>query len=355
MSTHPIDLRSDTVTKPTDQMYQVMREAVLGDDNLRDDPTVHELEGLSAAITGHEGALFCPTGTMANLLGTRMHTRPGDAVVLPSELNMQRYGVVAWNSLQPLMIETATGYPPAADFARMIEWGLAGDTPPTLVILEAPHNHAGGPLTSPEYLAEIRNIAHHYDLPFYLDGARIFNLAVAAGRPVSDFTSKADTTMFCLSKGLSAPVGSMLCGSRELIGRATRTRFLMGGAMRQAGLLAACGIYALNHLVDRLAEDHDNARLLAGALKRWPQITLGQISVDTNMVYLDVTGTGMTSTQFCDRLAQRGILAGGVDMNLVRLVTHRGITANDMSEVIAVIDDVLSSGRDESDGYENTL
>jgi len=341
LNTCPIDLRSDTVTKPTEEMYEVMHRAALGDDNLRDDPTVAELEALAASMTGHEAALFCPTGTMANLLGTRMHTRPGDAAVLPAELNMHRYGVIAWNSLQPLTIEAPTGYPPAEEFARMIEWGLAGDTPPTLVIVEAPHNHAGGPLTTPEYLAEVRDIAHHYRLPLYLDGARVFNLAVAAGKPVQEFTGKADTTMFCLSKGLSAPVGSVLCGSPELIVRATRTRFLMGGAMRQAGLLAACGIYALHHLVERLTEDHAHAKLLADATSRWPAITLGQASVDTNMVYLDVTDAGMTSIEFCNRLETHGVLAGGVDRNMVRLVTHRGITAEDINKVIATIDDIL--------------
>jgi threonine aldolase len=341
LSAPPIDLRSDTVTKPTEEMFQVMQEAALGDDNLRDDPTVHALEELSASLTGHEAALFCPTGTMANLLGTRMHTRPGDAVALPAELNMHRYGVIAWNSLQPLTIPTATGYPPAEEFARAIEWGLAGDTPPTLVIAEAPHNHAGGPITTPAYLAELRDVAHSYRLPFYLDGARIFNLAIAAGRPISEFTDKADLTMFCLSKGLSAPVGSVLCGPREVIERATRARFLMGGAMRQAGLLAACGIYALNHLVERLAEDHANARLLAAAIPRWPSIALGQTSVDTNMVYFDVAGAAMTSTEFCASLAERGVLAGAVDRHMVRFVTHRGIRADDIHRVVAAIDDIL--------------
>ena len=342
MTTQPIDLRSDTVTKPTEEMFEVMRQAALGDDNLRDDPTVHQLEALSASLTGHEAALFCPTGTMANLLGTRMYTRPGDAVVLPAELNMHRYGVIAWNSLQPVAIDTETGYPPAKAFARAIEWSLAGDTPPTLVVAEAPHNHAGGPITTPAHLAEIRDVAHHYGLPFYLDGARIFNLAVASGRPVSEFTNKADLSMFCLSKGLSAPVGSVLCGPRKVIERATRTRFLMGGAMRQAGLLAACGIYALNHLVERLAEDHANASTLAAAVERWPSIRLGQTRVDTNMVYLDVTDTGMTSAEFCGKLEERGVLAGGVDLQMVRLVTHRGITADDIRRVITAIDDVQS-------------
>jgi len=337
-----IDLRSDTVTLPTDEMYDVMRSAQLGDDNLRDDPTVHELEALAASITGHEAALFCPTGTMANLLGTRMHTKPGDGIVLPAELNMYRYGVVAWNSLQPFAVEAESGYPPIDELRRMIEWSLVGESPPTLVVIEAPHNHAGGPITSPEYLGKVRDLAHHYGLAFYLDGARIFNLAVAAGRPVADFTSAADTTMFCLSKGLSAPVGSMLCGARELIERATKTRFLMGGAMRQAGLLAACGIYALNNLVDRLAEDHANARLLAAAAERWPQVSVGQASVDTNMVYLKVDDTGMTSTEFCEKLEECGVLAGGVDINMVRFVTHRGITAGDIEKVIDAIDSILS-------------
>jgi len=336
-----IDLRSDTVTLPTAEMYDAMRAARLGDDNLRDDPTVLELETLAARLTGHEAALFCPTGTMANLLATRMHTKPGDGVVMPAELNMYRYGVIAWNSLQPIFVEAERGYPTIENLARAIEYGLAGDTPPTLVVIEAPHNYAGGHITTPEYLAQVRDVAHHYGLAFFLDGARVFNLSVALGRPASDFTAKADTAMFCLSKGLSAPVGSMLCGRRELIERATRTRFLMGGAMRQAGLLAACGIYALNHLVERLAEDHANARRLAAAIGRWPQISLGQISVDTNMVYFDLRRAGITAPALAAQLKSRGLLASAVDTWRLRFVTHRGISAADIDRAIRIIDEVM--------------
>lgn len=338
-----IDLRSDTVTLPTEEMYEVMRSARLGDDNLRDDPTVHELEALAAQLTGHEAALFCPTGTMANLLATRMASKPGDGVVMPRELNMYRYGVVAWNSLQPIFAESAHGYPDIGELKRAIEWGLAGDTPPTLVVIELPHNNAGGTVTTPEYLAEVRELAHHYRLFFYLDGARVFNAAVALGRPVRDFTSQADMAMFCLSKSLSAPVGSMLCGRRDMIERATRMRFLMGGAMRQAGLLAACGIYALNHLVDRLAEDHENARALARAAQRWPALVLDQPSVDTNMVYFNVEKTGMNAAEFAAKLKEHGVLVSVVDPMRVRFVTHRGITAGDIARTIDILDHILSS------------
>lgn len=342
LNSQPIDLRSDTVTLPTAEMYDAMRSARLGDDNLRDDPTVHELEALSAEITGHEAALFCPTGTMANLLGTRLYTKPGDGIVMPDESNMYRYGVVAWNSLHPILVEAASGYPDIGDLVRTIGWAIASDTPPTLVACEMPHNHAGGPVTSPDYLAEVRDAAHHYGLAFYLDGARVFNAAVATGRAASEFAGKADAMMFCLSKGLSAPAGSMLCGRRDLIEKATRMRFLMGGAMRQAGLLAACGIYALNHLADRLAEDHANARLLAQATERWPQIALAQSRVDTNMVYFNLAKSGMTPAQFCERLAERGVLASPVDIMQVRFVTHRGITGSDIEKTVEIIDGLFS-------------
>ncbi|MSP12775.1 MAG: low specificity L-threonine aldolase [Chloroflexi bacterium] len=336
-----IDLRSDTVTHPTEEMYDVMRSAPLGDDNLRDDPTVHNLETLAAELTGHEAALFCPTGTMANLLGTRMFTKPGDGVVMPPELNMYRYGVIAWNSLQPIFAPARTGYPAIDDLVSAIERGLAGDTPPTLVVIEMPHNGAGGTVASPEYIAQVRAVAQHYGLAFYLDGARVYNAVVATGQPLQAFASQADGMMFCVSKGLSAPVGSILCGSRPLIERATRTRFLMGGAMRQAGLLAACGIYALNHLVERLQEDHDNARQLAQAVACWPQLLLDQPSVDTNMVYLDVAKTGMTAEEFCHRLADHGILGGWINEQQVRLVTHRGITSADIEKTIKAVDAIL--------------
>ncbi len=340
MSCQPIDLRSDTVTHPTDEMYDVMRSARLGDDCLRDDPTVHELEALSAEVTGHEAALFCPSGTMANLLALRLYTRPGDGLVMPPEMNLYRYGVVASSGLQPQFVESENGYPKLDDLARVIEWGLAGDNPPTLVALESPHNHFGGTVTTPEYLAQARDLAHHHGLAFFLDGARIFNAAVATARPTRAFAGQADMVMFCLSKGLSAPVGSMLCGRRDLIERATRLRYLMGGAMRQAGLLAACGIYALNHLVDRLAEDHACARLLAQAVERWPQVELTH-PVETNMVYLDVRRTGWTAAEFCQRLAERGVLASVEEMTRVRFVTHRGITASDIERAIEAIEGVL--------------
>jgi len=343
LNTPSIDLRSDTVTLPTGEMYDAMRTARLGDDNLRDDPTVFELEALAAEVTGHEAALFCPTGTMANLLGTRMHTKPGDGVVMPPQLNMYRYGVVAWNSLQPLFVEAEDGFPTLGDLERAIDYGLAGDTPPTLVVIEAPHNYAGGTLTTPQHLAAVRDLAHRKGLAFYLDGARIFHAAVALGRPARDFARQADTMMFCLSKGLSAPVGSMLCGRRDLIERATRTRFLMGGAMRQAGLLAACGIYALNHLVERLAEDHANARRLADAATRWPQIRISQPRVETNMVYFDVSAAGMTGEEFAGRLKAHGVLASVVDPARVRLVTHRGITSADIDATITAFDAILSA------------
>ena len=336
-----IDLRSDTVTLPTDEMYGAMRVARLGDDNLRDDPTVGELEALAAETTGHEAALFCPTGTLANLLGTRMHTKPGDGVVMPHELNMYRYGVVAWNALQPIFVDSEDGYPTSAELERRIAWGLAGDTPPTLLVIETTNNHAGGTVTTPEYLDAVREIAHHHHLAFFLDGARIFNAAVATGRPVREFARQADAMMFCLSKGLSAPAGSMLCGTREFIERATRMRFLMGGAMRQAGLLAACGIYALTHLVERLAEDHAHARQLAAAAAHWPQVDVAQRRVDTNMVYLNVEKTGMTAAQFAERLKARGVLVSAVDPMCVRLVTHRGITAGDIDATIDAIGCIL--------------
>ncbi len=336
-----IDLRSDTVTLPTDEMYDVMRTARLGDDNLRDDPTVFELEALAAEMTGHEAGLFCPTGTMANLLGTRMFSKPGDGIVMPPEMNMYRYGVIAWNSLQPTFVPTDDGYPTLTALQRKIEYARAGDTPPALVAIETPHNFAGGTLTTPEYLASVRDLAHAHGLAFFLDGARVFNAAVAAGRPARDFAGTADAVMFCLSKGLSAPVGSMLCGRRDLIERATMTRFLMGGAMRQAGLLAACGIYALTHLVDRLAEDHAHARRLADAATRWPALRVSQPRVETNMVYLDVSGAGVSGADFAGRLRARGVLASLVDADRLRFVTHRGISAGDLDETIAQIDAVL--------------
>lgn len=338
---HVVDLRSDTVTRPTPEMYDAMAGARLGDDNIRDDPTIFELEALAAEVTGHEAALFCPTGTMANLLGTRSYCRHGDGVALPRELNMHRYGVIAWNGLQPFLADWRDdGYPTIDELARVIDWGLPSETPLRLVVVETPHNNAGGCVASPEYFARVRDLAHRHGLAFYLDGARVFNAAVALGVPARELTSKADLTMFSLSKGLSCPAGSVLCGQRDLIARAVKTRFLMGGAMRQAGLLAACGIYALNNLVERLAEDHANARLLASAVGRWPGIRIDH-RVETNMVYLDVAGAGLTPAAFCERLAAADVLGGAMEDTRVRLVVHRGIGRADVERVVEAIDTVV--------------
>jgi len=321
----PVDLRSDTVTKPTPAMRRAMAEAEVGDDVYGEDPAVNRLQARAAEIFGREAALFVPTGTMGNLVAIKTWTQPGHEVICETGAHINQYefssmsfvagcmpraipaadGILTWDLIEPML---QIKHPHKADTG--------------LVELENTHNVAGGSVYPTEVLEAICDHAHDHGLRVHLDGARIFNAATYLKKSVADITRKVDSIMFCLSKGLGAPVGSMLVGSQEFIQKAHRYRKTFGGGMRQVGVLAAAGLIALEESPKGLAGDHQNARHLAEALGRMPGISLDAAKVVTNIVRFDVSGTGHTAAEICGELKKRGILAGPFAKHAIRMVTH---------------------------------
>ncbi|HEU5233379.1 MAG TPA: GntG family PLP-dependent aldolase [Terriglobales bacterium] len=335
-----IDLRSDTVTRPTPAMRRAMAEAEVGDDVYGEDPTVNRLEASAARIFGREAALFVPTGTMGNQIAIKVHTRPGQEIICE-----ERAHILDWEMAMPALfsgclIRTLRGEDgiltwseiknkiPSSSYARA-QTGL--------IELENTHNMAGGAITAPEVTNEICRQAHDRGIPVHLDGARIFNAAVALGRPVAEVAGKVDSVMFCLSKGLGAPVGSMLVGSRKFIDQARSVRKALGGGMRQAGVLAAAGLIALEEMPNRLDEDHTNARWLAGSLADVPGIKIAPEKVRTNIVIFDISGTKLDSAAFLQRLKEKNVIASAVSQSLVRLVTHFDVTREDCEQAVEAI------------------
>ena len=320
-----VDLRSDTVTKPTRQMRRAMAEAEVGDDVYGEDPTVNRLQARAAEIFGREAALFVPTGSMGNLISIKVWTHHGNEVICEERGHINQYELASMSAIAGCMPRTT----PAPD--GILSWELIEAlirpkiyyrAQTALISLENTHNMAGGSVYPPETVADICDRAHAGGLPVHLDGARIFNAAVALGRSVAELTHKCDSVMFCLSKGLGAPVGSMLVGSREFIEKAHVYRKLFGGGMRQVGVLAAPGLVALEESPQRLHEDHANARYLAEGLAQIPGISVDPKKVQTNIVIFDVRGTGRTAGEICAELAKRKVLAGPTDKFAIRMVTH---------------------------------
>jgi threonine aldolase len=331
-----IDLRSDTVTQPTPAMRRAMAEAVVGDDVFGDDPTVNELERRAAALLGKEAALFVASGTMGNITAILTHTQRGDEVIVGSDAHILLAevggtGALAGAVLRPLPNDARGRLDPAAVEATIRPQNV--HFPRTaLVCLENTHNRCGGAALTAEDMAAVAEVAHRQGAAVHLDGARIFNAAVALGVPARELAASADSVTFCLSKGLSAPIGSLLCGSDEFIDRAHRNRKMLGGGMRQVGIVAAAGLVALDTMIDRLADDHANARLLAEGLARLPGIEIDPEAVQTNIVFFRLTEEPAPS--FIQRLSERGILAGASGPGSVRMVTHHGIERDHIEEVI---------------------
>ena len=323
-----VDLRSDTVTLPTDEMLEAIRHARLGDDVYGEDPTINELEALAAERMGKEAAVLVPSGTMANLVSLMSNTKRGDLVILESEAHMYWYeagGLSAIAGLLPWPLKSEFGVlnPDVVEAAirpRNIHF-----PEPTLICVENTHNRHGGTVVSPKQLEVLGYVARTHGMRFYMDGARIFNAAVALGVDVKDFTRHVDNLMFCLSKGLSCPAGSLVIGTKDFVERARRNRKVLGGGMRQAGIIAAAGIVALEKLVQRLADDHRNARFLAEGCARVEGLSVDLARVQTNMVVLDISDLCVEDGVFCSKLKEHGVLAGSIGRSKVRLVTHRGI------------------------------
>ena len=340
-----IDLRSDTVTRPTPEMRAAMAAAVVGDDVYGEDPTINQLERRAAEMFEKEAALFVPTGTMGNVIAIKLHTNHGEEVlceahshVLDWELSMMAWfagcvarsvptadGILRWERIEPALRK------PGPHNATT-----------TLIVIENTHNMAGGTVYPQAEVDRICSESHALGLKVHMDGARVFNASVASGIPVSRLTRDVDTVMFCVSKGLGAPVGSLLAGTREAIARGRAFRKRLGGGMRQAGILAAAGLIALEKMHRRLAEDHRNANLLADGLASIPQIRFDRSLVQTNIVIFDIAELGLTAEEFAASLKQRGLLASVVGRSRIRLVTHLDVSSEQCEQAVGVIKDVAA-------------
>jgi len=341
-----IDLRSDTVTKPTDEMRAAMAAAEVGDDVYGEDPTVNRLQERAAEIFEKEAALFVPSGCMGNQIAVKVHTRPGDEVIIEDRGHIYQHemGAVALISsvmMRPVRSQDRSGHLTWEEIETTLRVGVGYDSSRTgLICLENSHNMAGGTVMTAEQCARLCERAHGLAIPVHIDGARIFNAAVSLDTSVAELSRQVDSVQFCLSKGLGAPVGSMLVGPREFIAEARIWRKRLGGGMRQAGVIAAAGLVALEESPKRLHEDHANARRLAEGLAELPGIRIDPESVVTNIVIFDVSETGQTPGTICERLNGEGLLAFGWD-SVIRMVTHNGISAHEVDEAIAAVRGVV--------------
>jgi threonine aldolase len=327
-----IDLRSDTVTKPTPGMLAAMTAAEVGDDVYGEDPTVNELERRTAALFGTEAGLFVPSGTMANQIAVRVHCRPQDEILIESTSHIHLWeagGPAALSGVTCRAIGARNGLLSVGDLEGKVSPDDVHSVRTRLVCLENTHNRGGGTVYSPNAIIGIADWARAHGLAMHLDGARIWNAIVRTGVPAAEWASSFDTVAVCFSKGLGTPVGSMLLGPRDLIAHGRRIRKLFGGAMRQVGYLAAACLYALNHHIDRLAEDHANAALLAKAVAEVTDFTLTPPEVETNLVWFEVGERHGSARQVAERLKAEGVLVAALGPNVIRAATHLGVTRAD--------------------------
>ena len=335
------DFRSDTVTVPTQEMRAAMYTAEVGDDVLGEDPTIKYLERLAAEKVGKEAALFVTSGTQGNLVAVLTHTKRGDEVLMESEAHIYYYevgGMAALGGVIPRLIQGSAGIITPDALRKALRGENIHFPTPTLLCIENSHNRAGGTIWTPEQVEAVAEVARERGLQVHMDGARVFNAAIAQNCDVSKLVAPVDSVMFCLSKGLCAPIGSVLCGAKDFIAEARRNRKQVGGGMRQVGILAAAGIVALETMIDRLADDHANARRLAEGLREIPGIELDTAAPQTNMVYFHLkSNVKLTPVQVVEQMKRRGML---VDF---RLVTHYWITAADVEKVLAAFREVLSA------------
>lgn len=341
----PIDLRSDTVTHPTPAMREAMKAAEVGDDVFGEDPTVNRLESLAAEITGMEAALFVTSGTQGNLGALLAHCDRGREVIVGDESHIYNYENGSSSVLGGLVLHPVPTNPDgtlpldaleAAIHSPAHHYHYYHHAPAGVIGLENTHNRCGGRVLTPEYFAEVAAIARRHGLPVHLDGARLFNAAVASKRPVTDWTRHVSSVQLCLSKGLAAPVGSMICGSAEFVDRARWMRKVLGGGMRQAGVIAAPGILALTEMVARLDEDHRNAKILADGLSGLPGIALDGPGAETNIVVFRVASPEVAEA-FSAALASEGVLISDFGGGRLRIVTHYGITEEDCRRAVGVM------------------
>ena len=341
-----VDLRSDTVTRPSAEMRRAMAEAEVGDDVYGEDPTVNRLEARAAEIFGKEAALFVPSGCMGNLIAVKLWTHHGDEVICEERGHVNLYELASMSAIAGCMPRVARGEDGILTWKQIeavIRPKIYYDSQTALVCLENTHNMAGGTVYPTSLVEEICDHAHAAGLKVHLDGARIFNAATALSEKVAGMTRKVDSVMFCLSKGLGAPVGSMVVGTRAFIEKARVYRKMFGGGMRQAGVIAAAGLVALEKSPGRLHIDHQNARRLAEGLAQTRGLRIDPAKVRTNIVIFDCSGTGKTAVELCDELYQRGIWAQDTAPYSVRLVTHVDVDRAGVERALVVLQEVAAT------------
>jgi len=341
-----IDLRSDTVTLPTQAMRQAIYDADLGDDVFSEDQTTNRLEKMAAERMGKEAALMVASGTMGNLVCILTHCKRGEEVILGNRSHSFLYEAGGISALGGIHPHTLVNQPDGTMRLEDIEAAIRGDNvhfPRTrLICLENTHNHCNGAPLTIKYTEEVAAMAKKHSLQVHLDGARIFNAAIALGVDVNELTRHVDSVSFCLSKGLSAPVGSVICGSVKFIAEARRNRKVLGGGMRQCGIIAAAGIAALEQMVERLTEDHANARRLAEGISRIPGLSLDPESVQTNIIYFDLASEKLTTEALIKHLADHGIKMLALGPKRLRAVTHYGISAEDIDVTLKALTVVMN-------------
>ena len=342
-----VDLRSDTVTQPTAAMRQAMFNASLGDDVYREDPTINRLEALAAERLGKEAALFVPSGTMANLVCLLSHCARGEEAIMGDRSHTFLFEAGSSAAVGGIHPSTLPNQPDGTLDLDRIEAAIRdpdNDHYPRsrLICLENSHNRCGGAVLTPDYMAQVRELANHHRLGIHLDGARIFNAAVALELDVSALVRDADSVSFCLSKGLAAPVGSLVCGSVQFVRKARRQRKMLGGGMRQAGVLAAAGIVALDTMIERLAEDHANARRLARGLAELPGILLDPEMVHTNIVIFEMASEALAPGDLVAGLAARGVKLSAIGGRRLRAVTHCDVEPAGIDYAVSAVREVLA-------------
>jgi len=339
-----IDLRSDTVTRPTPAMRKAMAEAEVGDDVFGEDPTVNILQEKVANLLGKEASLFVPSGTMANQLSIKSHTQPGDEVIIESSSHPYNFEGGAGAALSGVQFQCLKGVRGILEASQIEEAIRPVDhhfAVTRLVCLENTHNRGGGSIYPVEKMAEIYRLAKSRGLLVHLDGARLWNASVATGIKPQEYAQWADSVSVCLSKGLGAPIGSLVSGSKIFIERVHRFRKMFGGGMRQVGIIAAAGIYALEHHLERLKEDHQNAKRLGVGLKEMKGVSIDPRHVETNIVIFDIANAGMTAAQVAEAMKNEGVLIHAFGKTQIRLVTHLDVSAEDIERALKVFEKVF--------------
>jgi threonine aldolase len=341
-----VDLRSDTVTRPTLKMRQAMKDAEVGDDGFGDDLTTNRLEKMAAESVGKEDALFSPSGTMGNLIAIMVHTKPGDGLICDrfAHINTMVAGstsALTGTTICPLDVDES-GHFDLDELESSINRDNIHFPRTSLIVLENTNNLAGGTVVTPEETSAISRIAKKHNLRFHLDGARVFNSAIAQGVDVAALTRDCDSVMFCLSKGLASPVGSIIAGTKAFIKEARRMRKMLGGVMRQTGILAACCIISLEEMIDRLAEDHVNARGLANGLEGLDGFSINLKTVQTNIIYFKFELPKLSCKEFVDNVARKGVYVVHLYKNSGRMVTHKDLNKSDIDYALEVFKNTVS-------------